>query len=208
MDEVTFAGLKLLTLPGQVMTPRATSEQLVQAAVAHIGDGPGRVVDVGTGSGAIAVAIAEACPRAEVWATDTSRSAVRLACANVLRHGLGSHVHVRQGDLLATAPGLFDVIVANLPYLPSSTAADHSELAGEPFEAVFAAGDGLGRYRRLVKAATTRLVGDGILLLQLDRRLISGRRDELPVLAAALASHLASRVQRAALIEAIARAAA
>ena len=208
MNEVTFAGLQLLSLPGRVMTPRATSEQLVDAAVAHIGDGPGRVVDVGTGSGAIAVAIADACPLAEVWATDTSRSSIRLACANVLRHGLGSRVHVRRGDLLATAPGEFDVIVANLPYLPASTAAEHSELAGEPFEAVFAAGDGLGRYRRLANVATTRLADDGILLLQLDRRLISSRRDELPVLGAALAAPLASNVQRAALVEAIARAAA
>jgi release factor glutamine methyltransferase len=208
VNEVTFAGLQLLSSPGRVMTPRATSEQLVDAAVAHIGDGPGRVVDVGTGSGAIAVAIADACPLAEVWATDTSRSAIRLACANVLRHGLGSRVHVRQGDLLATVPGQFDVVVANLPYLPTSAALDHPELARELFEAVFAAGDGLGRYRRLVNASTTRLVDDGVLLLQLDRRLISGRRDELPVLGAALAAPLASNVQRAALIEAIARAAA
>ena len=205
---MTFDGLKLLSLPGRVMTPRATSEQLVHAAVAHIGDGPGRVVDVGTGSGAIAVAIAHACPLAEVWATDTSRIAVRLACANVLRNGVGSHVHVRQGDLLATAPGQFDVVVANLPYLPASAAADHRDLAGEPFEAVFAAGDGLDPYRRLVSAATTRLADDGILLLQLDRRLISRRRDELPVLGAALAAPLASNVQRAAVVEAIARAAA
>ena len=205
---MTFDGLKLLSLPGRVMTPRATSEQLVHAVVAHIGDGPGRVVDVGTGSGAIAVAIANACPLAEVWATDTSRSAVRLACANVLGHGLGSRVHVRRGDLLATVPGQFDVVVANLPYLPASAAEEHPELAGEPFEAVFAGGDGLDRYRRLVNAATTRLVDDGILLLQLDRRLISGRRGELPVLGAALAAPLASNVQRAALIEEIARAAA
>jgi release factor glutamine methyltransferase len=208
VDEVTFDGLKLLSLAGRVMTPRATSERLVHAAVAHIGDGPGRVVDVGTGSGAIAVAIANARPLAEVWATDTSRSAVRLACANVLRHGLGSRVHVRQGDLLATVPGQFDFVVANLPYLPASAAADHPELEGEPFEAVFAGGDGLARYRRLVNVARTRLADDGILFLQLDRRLIARRRDELPALSAALAAPSASSVQRAALIEAISGAAA
>jgi hypothetical protein len=92
--------------------------------------------------------------------------------------------------------------------LPASAAADHPELAGEPFEAVFAVGDGLGRYRRLVNAATTRLADHGVLFLQLDRRLIAGRSDELPALSAALAAPSATNVQRRALIEAIAGAAA
>ncbi|MFV1428300.1 protein-(glutamine-N5) methyltransferase, release factor-specific, partial [Klebsiella pneumoniae] len=64
MDEVTFDGLRLFNLPGRVMTPRATSEQLVDAARRRIGADAARVVDVGTGGGAIAIAIASACPRA------------------------------------------------------------------------------------------------------------------------------------------------
>lgn len=187
MDEVTFDGLRLFSLPGRVMTPRATSEQLVDAARSRIGGGAARVVDVGTGSGAIGIAIAIACPSAEVWATDISRSAVLLACANVRRHALAGRVHVRHGDLLEPVPGQFDVIVANLPYLPTSSAADHSELADEPFDAVFATGDGRAHYRRLVAAAATRLTGDGILLLQLDRRVLAASLPELPELAATLA---------------------
>src|SRR5687767_10188710 len=118
MEQVTFDGLQLLSLPGRVMRPRATSEQLVDAACERIGRGAARVVDVGTGGGAIAIAIGLACPRAEVWATDINRSAVLLARANTRRHGLAGRVHVRQGDLLTPVAGLFDVIVANLPYVP------------------------------------------------------------------------------------------
>ena len=184
---MTFNGLKLSTAPGLVMTPRPTSEQLVAAACAHVGDGEASVVDVGTGSGAIAIAIAIACPNAEVWATDTSPSAVRLARANVRRHGLAGRVFVRQGDLLAPVPGPVDVIVANLPYVPASSASDHPELAAEPFDAVFSGDDGLDSYRRLVDGAITRLTDSGVLLLQLNRHLVSADRSELPALAAALA---------------------
>jgi release factor glutamine methyltransferase len=184
---VRFNGLKLLTSPGLVMTPRPTSEQLVAAAWAHAGDGEARVVDVGTGSGAIAIATARACPNADVWATDTSPSAVRLARANVLRHGLAGRVFVRQGDLLAPVPGPADVIVANLPYMPASSAPDRPELDAEPFDAVFANGDGLDPYRRLVDGAMTRLADGGLLLLQLNQRLVAASRSELPALAAALA---------------------
>ena len=188
MGEVRFNGLELLSSPGRVMTPRSPSEQLVGAACAHVGFSGARVVDVGTGSGAIAIAVATSCPQAEIWATDTNPSAVLLARANVRSYGLADRVFVRQGDLLAPVPGRFDVIVANLPYLPASTATDYPELKAEPFEAVFAPGDGLDSYRRLVDAAPTRLAQGGVLLLQLDRRLIAAGHDELPALRAALAA--------------------
>lgn len=186
MHEITFDGLTLLGLPGRVMTPRVTSEPLVAAARARVGAGPARIADVGTGSGALAVAIAAACPQAEVWASDTSAAAALLACVNVHRHGLADRVHVRRGDLLAPLPGRFDVVVANLPYVAASAAAAHPDLADEPFEAVFAAGDGLDGYRRLVDQAATRLDDDGALLLQLDGRLVAREREELPALRAAL----------------------
>jgi release factor glutamine methyltransferase len=186
VDEVMFDGLRLFSLPGRVMAPRATSEQLVDAARAHIGGAAARVADVGTGGGAIAIALALDCPSAEVWASDISGSAVLLARANVRRHRLAGRVHVSQGDLLAPLPGQFDVIVANLPYVPASSAADHPELADEPFDAVFAAGDGRAHYRRLIGLAATRLTSDGLLLLQLDRRVLAASPAELPALKAAL----------------------
>jgi release factor glutamine methyltransferase len=186
MGEVTFNGLALLSAPGRVMSPRPASEQLVAAAVALIGARSACVADVGTGSGALAIAIASACPQAEVWATDISRDAVTLARANVRRHGLERRVFVRHGDLLAPVPGRLDLIVANLPYLPASTAAAHPALRAEPFAAAFAGGDGLEPYRRLVETAPARLAEDGVLLLQLHRRVVAAGRAELPALRAAL----------------------
>jgi release factor glutamine methyltransferase len=168
------------------MTPRSTSEQLVAAAAARVGARPARIADVGTGSGAIAIAIARVCPRAEVWATDASSCAVALARENVRRHRLERRVVVRHGDLLGPVPGLLDLIVANLPYVPASTAADHPDLEREPFAAVFAPGDGLEPYRRLVYTAPAHLAENGVLLLQLHRRLVVAGRDELSALRAAL----------------------
>jgi release factor glutamine methyltransferase len=208
VEDVIFSGLALLTAPGRVMIPRPASEQLVAAAVARVGGGRARVADVGTGSGAIAVAIANACPQAEVWATDTSVPALALARANVRRHGLESRVFVRHGDLLDPVPGLLDLVVANLPYIPASTAAEHPDLQGEPFAAVFASGDGLDPYRRLVDAAATRLAANGVLLLQLYGRLLAATRDELPALQASLDGRAVSRLTSGACVEGDLRAAA
>jgi release factor glutamine methyltransferase len=186
VEDVTFNGLALLSAPGRVMIPRPATERLVAAAVARVGSHHARVADVGTGSGAIAVAIASACPRAEVWATDTSVSALALTRANVRRHGLEARVFVRHGDLLDPVPGLLDLVVANLPYIPASTAAEQPDLQAEPFAAVFAPGDGLDPYRRLIDSATTRLATDGVLFLQLYGRLVAATRAELPALRASL----------------------
>src|SRR5215218_8931057 len=128
---------------GRVMTPRPASERLIDAAVAITGDRPARIADVGTGSGAIAVALAAALPRAEVFGTDTSAAAVLLARANVARLRLGDRVTILHGNLLDPIPGALDLIAANLPYLPLAEANRHPELAGEPPEAVFVPGDGL-----------------------------------------------------------------
>jgi release factor glutamine methyltransferase len=161
------------------MTPRRASEQLVAAAVECIGSRPARVVDVGTGSGAIAVAIATRAPHACVFATDTSACAVALARENALRHGVADRVRVFQGDLLDPVAGSIDVVVANLPYVPAGEASDYPELAGEPAAALFAPGDGLQPYRRLLAACAERLDGDGAVFIQLHRRVLGAARAEL-----------------------------
>jgi release factor glutamine methyltransferase len=192
MDETNFRGLSLLTLPGQVMVPRSATEQLVREAISRLGDRPAVVADVGTGSGAIAVALAQAAPQVHVWATDTSRAAVELARANVRRYGLSARVDVVEGDLLDPVPGELDLIVANLPYLPRAERSRYGNLAGEPQGALFAAGDGLGPYRRLLDVSRSRLRAGGTLLIQLHRRVVVVERDamaalreQLPELAAA-----------------------
>ena len=92
--DTTFCGLSFRAPPGRVMTPRPASEQLVAAARGIIGDRPARVVDAGTGSGALAIAIASAARNALVWGTDTSPDAVAVALENVRRHGLAGRIDV------------------------------------------------------------------------------------------------------------------
>ena len=192
MHEVTFSGLSLDASPGLVMTPRPATEQLVAAAVDFVGSGAARVVDVGTGSGAIAVAIAQAAPAARIYATDTSPHAVELASANVRRHGLGDRVAVRRGDLLDPVPGPIDLVVANLPYLPAADAGLYPDLAGEPATAVFAPGDGLDPYRRLLAACAGRLDDDGAVIIQLHRQVLEATAAELQQLQASLDLQLAA----------------
>jgi release factor glutamine methyltransferase len=182
----SFYGLPLLTAPGRVMTPRPATEQLVAAAAERVADRPARIADVGTGSGAIAVSLALAAPPAEIWATDLSAAALLLARANARRLGVGDRVHVVRGDLLERVPRELDLIVANLPYLPSDERVCHPELAGEPEDAVFADGDGLGPYRRLLGAAEEWLAPGGAVVLQLHRRVVVAERDEIGATLSAL----------------------
>lgn len=182
MAEVPFCGLRLLVEPGKVMTPRPATEALVEAAVERIAGRAALVADVGTGSGAVAVAIASRAPRARIWATDTSASAVRLARANVCRHGLGNRISVLHGDLLAGSPTGLDLVVANLPYLAAGLRSERSELAGEPPEAVFAAGDGLDPYRRLAQVCKSALHPDGFLAIQLHGQVVGTHASELGAL--------------------------
>lgn len=187
MGHETFFGLRVETRPGRVMTPRPTTERLVETAVELLAGRPARVADVGTGSGAVAVALATALPRANVFATDTSAEAVLLARANVARLRLADRVTVLHGHLLDPVPGPLDLIAANLPYLPLAEADRHPDVHGEPPEAVFAPGDGLDAYRTLVAEAWERLNQDGALVIQLRRRVLAARRHELDALAATLA---------------------
>jgi len=124
-----------------------------------------RVADVGTGTGAVAVGLAVNRPHVEVWATDTSPAAVELARENARLHGVEDRVHVLQGDLLEPISHPVELIVANLPYLPDEL---HDPLYdGEPPDAVYAPGDGLGPYRSLLDACRDgKLETGGTLLIQ------------------------------------------
>lgn len=169
MNETVFHGLEFLTAPGRVFTPRATTEALVDAALARIDGRNIRVGDVGTGTGAIGVSIAVAAPQVEVWATDTNPEAVQLARANAERNGVADRVHVVQGNLLEPIPGDLDVVVANLPYLPlvTQSAPEHAELADEPSDAVYAPGDGLGPLHGLLRlCGAGKLAMPGFVLVQ------------------------------------------
>jgi release factor glutamine methyltransferase len=166
--KTSFYELPLLAAPGRVFTPRQSTERLVDEALERIDGVPMRIADVGTGSGAIAIALAVKRPNIEVWATDTSQAAVDLARENARLHEVDHRVHVLRGDLLEPIPHPVDLIVANLPYLPEE--AHDARYDEDPPEAIYAPGDGLGPYRSLLDACREgKLETGGTLLIQFHK---------------------------------------
>ncbi len=161
-----FFGLVLEVAPG-VLIPRPETEGLVEIALELLQDQPApRVLDVGTGSGAIALALKHARPDAAVWATDTNPAAVALARRNAARLGLA--VEVVKGAFTAGLTG-FHLIVSNPPYLPEAYRHEAPpELAWEPPSALYAGPEGLDVLRPLARAAHAALEAGGWLALELS----------------------------------------
>jgi len=166
LGEVEFLGLKLKVRPG-VFLPRPETEGLVELALKSLEEKTApRVLDVGTGSGAIALAIKSARKDAEVYASDINERALALARENA--RALGLEVTFLKAPLTAGVDDL-DLIVANPPYLPESyRESAPPELAYEPEEALFAGEDGLAVARPLLHEAKSALRPGGSLLLELD----------------------------------------
>ncbi len=160
-----FYGLELKVQSG-VLIPRPETERLVELALERLGEAE-RVVDVGCGSGAIAVVLKKECPMLEVWATDINPKAIALTNENAKRFKL--KIHTVRTSLLHGLTGKFTVIVANLPYLPQTDVLE-LEVQQEPPEALFSGLDGLQLARELVAVAPDYLNSQGFLLLELDPR--------------------------------------
>ena len=165
-----FYGLEFAVDPS-VLIPRQETEHLVDAVVDYSrrrGDPPLEVADVGTGSGAIAVAVAHRLPATSVYATDVSVRALEVADANRRRHGLDDRVHLRKGDLLEALPGPVDAIVSNPPYIPTGDLASlPADVRREPAEALDGGPDGLAVTRRLIRGAPDYLRPGGRLLVEI-----------------------------------------
>jgi len=162
--EREFYGLPFKITP-DVLIPRPETELLVDLALELAPEGA-RVLDLGTGCGAIAVAIAHEMPGSEVWATDASPGALAVARENARRHG--AHVQFVASDWLATLGGeRFDVIVSNPPYVAEGDAhLERGDLRYEPRAALVGGTDGLDCIRRIVADAQSHLVPSGWLLLE------------------------------------------
>ena len=158
-----FFGLPL-AVDARVLVPRPETELLVEWALELMAARPApRVVDLGTGSGAIALAFARQRPDATVLATDRSEGALAVARANAA--ALGVAVAFHQGNWLAAVDGDFDLIVSNPPYV--AHADPHLEaLRHEPLTALAAGPDGLDDLRAIVATALPRLRPGGWLLLE------------------------------------------
>ncbi len=172
IGEREFMGLAF-AVDERVMIPRPETEFLVQLAALRLG-GRARpvVVDVGTGSGCIAVSLARQFPGASVYATDLSVGPLDVAAANAVRHGVAARVTLLQGDLLDALPadlrGGVDAVLSNPPYVPEDQAPGlPREIRDfEPREAVLAAGDGMGHHRRLTESAPEWLRAGGMLAME------------------------------------------
>lgn len=158
-----FFGLPL-QVDRRVLVPRPETETLVEWALTLLGDGRGRsVLDLGTGSGAIALAIKRHCPAARVEAIDLSAQALQVANANAV--ALGLDVTLREASWLTGTQTHFDLIVSNPPYV----AAEDPHLAAlqhEPQSALVAGADGLDDLRAIIRAAPDRLRPGGWLLVE------------------------------------------
>lgn len=173
LGTVNFLGLTLTVTP-EVLIPRPETEQLVELAARHLrsinapGDAPVRILDFGTGSGCVAIALATQFPAAEVHACDISAAALEVAHQNAERHGVGARVQFHHGDGFAAVrcDVRFDMLVSNPPYIATGEidglqpeVRDH-----DPRLALDGGNDGLDFFRRFAKEASA-VLRDGALLI-------------------------------------------
>ncbi|MBZ5649353.1 MAG: peptide chain release factor N(5)-glutamine methyltransferase [Acidobacteriia bacterium] len=171
-----FWGMDLIVSPA-VLIPRPETEHVIEAVLAHVGRAPSptaallRIVDVGTGSGCIALALAKELPQAKIDATDISPAALEIARANAARHQLDERIQFHQTDLLrGFERGAFDFVVSNPPYVGESEA-DQVQLEvrkHEPRNAVFAGETGLEVIERLIPQAGESLKPGGWLVMEIS----------------------------------------
>lgn len=179
-----FFGLEFDITP-DVLIPRPETELLVEKAISWLNENPGRrtIADVGTGSGAIAVSLAVHLRDARLLATDISHEALQVARENALKFGVIDRIDFVQCDLLPapfplalcsarSMAGLeamaFDLICANLPYIPSETLRCLPIYGREPTLALDGGSDGLQVIRRLLHLAPRWLTPDGVILLEIE----------------------------------------
>jgi release factor glutamine methyltransferase len=184
-----FYGLLLKVTPA-VLIPRPETEHLVEAVLNLLpADQPTKIMDIGTGSGAIAIALAVHLPYAEITALDLSPEALAAAATNIRKHNVADRIHLLQSDLFsalsqnegyAGSSQGFDAIVSNPPYVSEyDRAALHPQVRDhEPSAALFAGPDGLDVYRRLIPQAHAMLRSHGLLALEIGH----GQREALAAL--------------------------
>lgn len=168
LGEAWFAGLSFY-VDERVLIPRSPFAELIERRFepwidpAHVT----RILEIGTGSGCIAIACALAFATAEVVATDVSEDALAVARMNVDRHDVGGRVRLLRADLYAGVEGRYDLIVSNPPYVPEDeVAALPPEYAHEPALALASGPDGLASTRRILQDAPRHLAPDGWLAIE------------------------------------------
>jgi release factor glutamine methyltransferase len=180
LGTVEFAG-RVFLCDKRALVPRPETEQLVELLKSQIPNPNSQILDVGTGSGVIALSLATNFPDAKVTATDVSEDALALARENAERLGLTNRVEFLTGDLLTYVTHVYDLIVANLPYVATVDRATISrEVLHDPEVALFGGERGDEVVRRLIEAAPAKLEPGGLLALEVGL----GQADDLAALMA------------------------
>jgi release factor glutamine methyltransferase len=161
-----FWSVDLAVGPG-ALVPRADSETLVEAAVAHVAAPPATVLDLGTGPGTLLCALLAEWPGARGIGVDRSPAALRYARANLAALGQESRAHLVLGDWAGAIAGRFDCIVSNPPYIGTAEPLPDEVAGHEPAGALFAGADGLDAYRALVPQLPRLLAPGGVALLEI-----------------------------------------
>ncbi|HEX9091345.1 MAG TPA: peptide chain release factor N(5)-glutamine methyltransferase, partial [Anaerolineales bacterium] len=166
-----FYGLDFHLSP-DVLIPRPETELLVERALAWLQEHPGpkRVIDVGTGSGCIAVSLAVNHPDLHLLLTDISQTALAIARVNAEKYGLSDRCRFQQADLLEGVTGIFDLLCANLPYIPSDILVNLPVADREPLLALDGGSQGLDPITGLLNQARDLLEPGGIMLLEIESR--------------------------------------
>jgi len=163
-----FYGRRFRVSP-EVLIPRPETEILVEHALHWLCRQPGemRVLDVGTGSGCIAISLAAEAQRCRVVATDLSAAALHIARANAGQHGVAARLSLVQADLAGGVVGHFDLLCANLPYLPTAELSQWEVSRWEPRPALDGGDGGTAVIRRLLPALPGLLSAQGMALLEI-----------------------------------------
>jgi release factor glutamine methyltransferase len=167
LGTVEFCG-HLFVCDKRALVPRPETEQLVELIESKIENRKSKIVDVGTGSGVIALSLAMKFPEAEILAVDISDDALALAQENAARLKVAARIGFLKSNLLENVEGTFDLIVANLPYI--STRDRHTlsrEVLHDPAVALFASARGDELVRALIAQAPSRLRPGGMLALEI-----------------------------------------
>jgi release factor glutamine methyltransferase len=165
-----FFGLEL-NVTKDVLIPRPETELLVEKAIAWIKASPQRtsIADIGTGSGAIAVSLAKQLPYVQILATDISPAALKVAKSNAKKFNVEKQIDFIECDLLPSdGAASFNLICANLPYIPTQTLHQLPIYGREPTLALDGGADGLDVYRHLLKLAPKRLAPHSMMLFELE----------------------------------------
>jgi release factor glutamine methyltransferase len=175
LGTVEFAG-QIFHCDKRALVPRPETEQLVELLQSRIDNRESKILDVGTGSGVIALSLAAKFPEAKVTATDVSEDALALARENAERLGLTNRVQFFHSDLFIYVSDVYDIIVANLPYIAATERRTLSrEVLRDPEMALFGGEQGVEMVRRLVEEAPPHLAPGGLLALEVG----AGQAEEL-----------------------------